>query len=115
MPVSSYQAQQVLAELRKRLGLENRPIATDGAVRVSTITIIEEETDTPPTRGAPPVVASSVVDRTAYPPAVEQELERRAGSFMMPNVAPQGSAKPIPKTASRRQPPVPPRRLGEGD
>jgi hypothetical protein len=116
MPVSSYQAQQVLAELRKRLGLENKPSGSDSAaVRVSTISIIEDDAESPAARIAPPIVSNTVVDGTPYPPAVERELERRAGVFMQPNVPPRQSAKPIPKTGRRPAPPTPPRSLGEGD
>jgi hypothetical protein len=116
MPVSSYQAQQVLAELRKRLGLANKPAGVDaGAVRVATISIIEDDAESRAARVAPPVVSKTVVDSTTYPPAVERELERRAGVFMQPNVAPREPAKPIPKTGRRTAPPPPPRSLGEGD
>ena len=116
MPVSSYQAQQVLAELRKRLGLGNKPSGADsGAVRVATISIIEEDAGSPAARLAPPVVSKTVVDSTPYPPAVERELERRAGVFMQPSVPPRESVKPIPKTGRRPAPRPPPRSLGEGD
>ena len=116
MPVSSYQAQQVLAELRKRLGLD-KPAAPpdDKAARVSTITIVEDAADEQGAHTIPGVTARTVVDDTRYAPATEQELERRAGSFMQPSVSPRQPVKPIPKTASRPAPPVPPRSLGEGD
>jgi hypothetical protein len=116
MTVSSYQAQQVLAELRKRLGLENKGRAPDaGGVRVPTITIIEDDEVTPAERVAPPVAARTVIDGDTYAPAVARELERRAGSFMQPPVAPREAANPIPKTGRRPSPPPPPRNLGEAD
>src|SRR5262245_58041805 len=107
MPASSYQAQQVLAELRKRLGMENKPLPDPG-VRVSTITIIEDDEPLPAAKPLPAVVAPTVIDRDTYSPAVASEMERRAGSFMQPPVGPRQPAPPIPKT--ERAAPVPPPR-----
>jgi hypothetical protein len=114
MPASSYQAQQVLAELRKRLGLENKPLPDPG-VRVSTITIIEDDEPVAPGNPVPSVVASTPIDRDTYAPAVSREMERRAGSFMQPPVPPREPAPPIPKTGQRPTPPPPSRKLGEAD
>jgi hypothetical protein len=115
MSSSSYQAQQVLAELRKRLGLDDPAAARKdtGAVRVSTITIIEDEEPQHAAPVAPRVVTPSVADQAPLPPAVDRELERRAGSFMQPPVSPP-PVPPIPKL--RAKPPVPPpRKRGEAD
>ncbi|HEX7928667.1 MAG TPA: hypothetical protein VF678_13820 [bacterium] len=117
MPASSYEAQQVLAELRKRLGLENK-LPADPGVRVSTVTILEDDEPANGPVAAKPfaaVTASSPIDRDTYSPTVTRELERRAGSFMQPPVAPRQPAPPIPKTGKRPAPPPPPRDLGEAD
>ena len=111
MPASSYQAQQVLRELSRRLALEKQPVDGTG-VRVSTISIIDDE---PAPQKPPMVTAKSPVDTVAYSPAVERELERRAGTFMEPPVAPRQPANPIPKTGLRPVPIPPKRNLGEGD
>jgi hypothetical protein len=55
------------------------------------------------------------VDTVAYSPVVEREMERRAGTFMEPPVAPRQPANPIPKTGLRPVAPAPKRDLGEGD
>lgn len=113
MPASSYQAQQVLAELRKRLGLDSAAARQNNGVRVSTITIIEDEKQPDAARIAPKVTAPSVADRSPLPPAVSRELERRAGSFMQPPVRPP-AAPPIPKLRGK-PPEPPPREQGEAD
>ena len=50
MSVSSYQAQQMLAELRKRLGLENKPQDASGvrvAVVQETLMMLPDTSDHP--------------------------------------------------------------------
>lgn len=67
----------------------------------------------PRARPAPPVPAR-IADERAYPPRVEAERERRAGSFMAPFI-PDAVSMAIPKLRRERTPPPEAVSRGSGD
>jgi hypothetical protein len=62
-----------------------------------------------------PPEAAGVADTSVRPPPVSTELERRAGSFMRPPLAPWQPAKPIPKAKLPPPPRRQSRKIAEGD
>jgi hypothetical protein len=98
MKYSGYQLEGVLhqiARLVRERHLANGAddpvsLSEEGRARAPVVTLISGE-DIPAADGA----VREVIDPARYPPPVERELERRAGSFMKPPYAPE--TPPIPK------------------
>jgi hypothetical protein len=98
MRYSGYQLEGVLHQLARLVRERNLAngvadpvsLSEEGRARAPIVTLISEQ-DIPAADGT----ARQAVDPARYPAAVERELERRAGSFMKPPLAPE--PVPIPK------------------
>ena len=102
MRYSGYQLEGVLHQLARLVrernlangGADPVSLSEDGRARAPIVTLISEE-DIPAADGT----VRKAADPARYPQAVERELERRAGSFMNPPLAPESA--PIPKARPR--------------
>ncbi len=109
MPISSYQVEWLIHQRRRWRGLvrmvEERLFPPHDPVELSPrgAEQAQAEAAPPPRARRAPARAQGEVwpidlaNVTQYPSAVDYELERRAGSFMRPKVAPHPAPPTIPK------------------
>lgn len=99
MGFSSYQIGRLLAHFRLWRGLNCIDTANDPVAVSAEATARSGSAAVPPVpRGGSP---AHVADRRVYPPIVEEELERRAGSFMDPKYPEQSPSSRIPRVPAK--------------
>lgn len=117
MPISGYQVEWVINQRRRWRGLvemvERRlrslsdkvDLSPEGSAQArQQAGLPPKPTQVPPTRGGD-VWPEDLADRRSFGPAVDYELERRAGSFMRPKFPPHPSPTRIPRAKRKDAPP----------
>ena len=109
MQYSGYQIESVLRRLRRLHGLlwrrNGAPPSADDEVSLTERAQVLSHSAAASAARPPPehrIEVDRVTDATRFHRAVEWELERRAGSFMQPPLAPPTGAERIPRA---KQPP----------
>lgn len=121
MNASSYQIERLLRRLQAWLGGPERgaSVAPERVVLTPEARAQAQPGEEPagpaPGPEEAPVSPADLADRRAHPPVVEEELERRAGTFMEPPYPETPPGSRVPKLARERSPREPARPVTQGD